>query len=26
MGSDVDKPIEEFKDSGFTDDFGIHME
>lgn len=26
MNDTLDKPIEEFKDSGFTDDFGIHME
>ena len=26
IGSDVDEPVKEFKDSGFTDDFGIHME
>ena len=26
LHGDVDEPVEEFPDSGFTDDFGVHME
>ena len=26
IGDTLDKPIEEFPDSGFTDDFGVHIE